>query len=327
MSDARARRDSWSRYWAGGALHSCAGSFDGDYDDAIGAFWRAVYAALEPGARVLDLATGNGALARLLLASRPLADVEIDAVDLADIRPPWLQGLPPEWRSRVRVAGGIAAEALPFADACFDLVVSQYGLEYTALARSCAEVRRVCRPGGAIALLLHHRESLPVRLGGAETTHCDWLLAGGGLLDRARRLLPFLARLATPAGVASVQRDPEAARARERLNESMRALEARARAAFAPDLLYETQAAVGELLGSVVHSGERAAGARLQQIVAGLEQARLRQAELGAHALDRAGVDALAAALGAPMRAAEVGEVRVRGELFGWTLRLGAMHV
>lgn len=322
MSATPSRRDSWSRYWAGGALHSCAGSFAGDYDDAIGAWWRGCFAALAPGARVLDLATGNGALPRLLIATRPAADVEIDAVDLADVRPAWIASLAPAWQGRVRIAGGVAAEMLPFADASFELVVSQYGLEYTDLARSCAELQRVARPAGRIALLLHHRESLPVRLGIAETTHCDWLLASGGLLDRARRLLPFLARLATPAGVASVQRDPQAAKARERLNEAMRSLEARAATAPAPDLLYETQAAIGQLLGSTAQIGERAARDRLEAIADGLQQARLRQAELGAHALDRAGVDALAERLGAPPRTATVGEVRVRGELFGWTLDL-----
>lgn len=50
MSDQQQRRDSWSRYWAGGALHSCATSFDGNYDDAIGEFsWRAVCATLRGG--------------------------------------------------------------------------------------------------------------------------------------------------------------------------------------------------------------------------------------------------------------------------------------
>jgi hypothetical protein len=49
----------------------------------------------------------------------------------------------------------------------------------------------------------------------------------------------------------------------------------------------------------------------------------LRQAELVEHALDRAGVDRLAAVLaGSAAAQVEVDELHVRGELFGWSLRV-----
>jgi SAM-dependent methyltransferase len=325
MSGSNERRDSWSRYWAGGALHSCTTSFEGNYDDAIGAFWRSVCATLRGGERVLDVATGNGALPRLLIDTLAAAGrlPAIDAVDLADIDPDWVRQLAPDIAQQVHFHARVAVESLPFADASFDLVISQYGLEYGDLGRSVGEVARVLRPGGAVALVLHHRDALPVRSGRAEVAHIDWLLASGGLIDRARRLLPFMARLATPAGVASVQRDPEAGKARIQLNDAMRALDSRARTESVPDLLYEIQSQVGELLGNTAGIGERAARARLQAIVDGMAQARLRQAELVEHALDRTGVERLAAGLSgcAPVRA-EIDELRVRGELFGWSLRV-----
>jgi SAM-dependent methyltransferase len=327
MSNSEERRDSWSRYWAGGALHSCATSFAGNYDDAIGAFWRSVFAPLRGGERVLDVATGNGALPRLLIDTLAAAGrlPEIEAVDLADIDPAWARQLAPDIAPRVHFHSRVAVESLPFADASFDLVVSQYGLEYSDLARSVGEVARVLKPGGAVALVLHHRDALPVRSGRAEVAHIDWLLASGGLIDRARRLLPFLARLATPAGVASLQRDPEAGKARIQLNEAMRALDSRARIEPVPDLLFEIQSQVGELLNSTAAIGERASRSRLQGIVDGMAQARLRQAELVEHALDRAGVERLAAGLsGCATAKADIDELHVRGELFGWSLRVGA---
>lgn len=327
MSNQAARRASWSRYWAGGQLHSCAGSFDGNYDGAIGAFWRSVFASLSHQDRVLDIATGNAPLPQLLLSARaadPASLPRVDAVDLAEVNPAWLARLIPPVRERLRVQGGIAAEALPFADHSFDLIVSQYGIEYSDLARSAAEVVRVRKPGGKVALVLHHPQSLPVRLGRAEVAHIDWLLAAGGLFDRARRLIPYLARLGTPAGAASVQRDPEATKVRTRFNESMRALEQRAQAEPAPDLLLEMQAALGQVLGATAQSGERAARERLQSLVDGLGEARLRQAELVAHALDRPGVERLALSLQpAPGAAIDLGELRIRDELFGWSLRVG----
>jgi SAM-dependent methyltransferase len=320
------RRDSWSRYWAGGALHSCATSFAGNYDDAIGAFWRGVCAPLRGSERVLDVATGNGALPRLLIDTLAAEGrlPAIDAVDLAEIDPPWARQLAPSIAERVRFHPRAAAETLPFADACFDLVISQYGLEYSDLARSVGEVARVLKPGGVVALVLHHRESLPVRCGRFEVAHIDWLQASGGLIDRARRLLPYLARLATPAGMASVQRDPDAGKARIQLNEAMRALDTRAQMESVPDLLFEIQSQVGELLGNTAGIGERAARARLQAIVDGMVAARLRQAELVEHALDRAGVERVAAGLAqGAIAQAEISELCVRGELFGWSLRVG----
>jgi SAM-dependent methyltransferase len=327
MTGQSARGESWSRYWASGQLHSCGGSFAGNYDGAIGEFWSSVFAPLGPESRVLDIATGNAALPQLLVTARaadPACLPRIDAVDLAAIQPAWLARLIPPVRERLQVQGGIAAESLPFADHSFDLIVSQYGIEYSALARSAAEVARVRKPGGIVALVLHHQQSLPVRLGRAEVGHIDWLLAAGNVFDRARRLIPYLARLATPAGAASVQRDPEATKVRTRFNESMRALEQRAQAEPAPDLLLEMQAALGQVLAATAETGERAARERMQFLVDGLGEARLRQAELVAHALDRQGVEQLAASLQPASGAAvAIGELRIRDELFGWSLRVG----
>jgi SAM-dependent methyltransferase len=45
------------------------------------------------------------------------------------------------------------AEALPFRDASFDVVVSSFGVMFTPdLERAAAELMRVCRPGGKIGL-------------------------------------------------------------------------------------------------------------------------------------------------------------------------------
>jgi len=324
MSASEERRDSWSRYWAGGALHSCATSFDGNYDDAIGEFWRAVGATLTGSERVLDVATGNGALPRFLVDTLGSAGrlPEVDAVDLADIAPTWVQQLPPAQADRLRFHPRVAVESLPFADAHFDLVISQYGLEYSELDRSVDELLRVMQPGAKVALVLHHLDSLPVRLGRAEVVEIDWLLQAGGLLQKAKRLLPYLARLATPAGMASVQRDPEAAKARGYYNEALRELQGRAGSTDASDVLFETQAAVGELMQRVAGSGAAAAQAQLDGVRDGLRLGRLRQAELAAHALDAAAVERLGHRFAVRDRLRwEIGELRVRGELFGWSLR------
>jgi ubiquinone/menaquinone biosynthesis C-methylase UbiE len=100
------------------------------------------------GERVLDVAAGNGNAT--LAAARRGADVVA-----ADYVGALLEGT----RKRA-VADGLTietreadAEALPFADASFDVVLSTFGVMFTPnQEQAAAELVRVCRPGGRIAL-------------------------------------------------------------------------------------------------------------------------------------------------------------------------------
>lgn len=101
-------------------------------------------AALAPGQRVLDLASGPGVLAAL--AAGRVGAALVVASDIAE-------GALAEGRRRARAAGvqfvAADAERLTFADACFDRVLCGLGLMFFPDAgRALAEVRRVLRPGG-----------------------------------------------------------------------------------------------------------------------------------------------------------------------------------
>lgn len=103
---------------------------------------------LRAGERVLDVATGSGNTA--LAAARRYCDVVgIDFV------PALLD------RARQRAAAErlyiefreADAEALPFPDASFDVVLSTFGVMFAPdQAKAAAELLRVCRPGGKIGL-------------------------------------------------------------------------------------------------------------------------------------------------------------------------------
>jgi ubiquinone/menaquinone biosynthesis C-methylase UbiE len=101
------------------------------------------------GERVLDVAAGNGNAA--LAAARRGGQVTA-----ADYVATLLAGT----RARAAAEGltievrEADAEALPFADATFDVVLSTFGVMFTPEPeRAAAELWRVCRPGGRIGLV------------------------------------------------------------------------------------------------------------------------------------------------------------------------------
>src|SRR3954453_131425 len=103
---------------------------------------------LRPGSKVLDVAAGNGNAT--LAAARRWCDVTS-----TDYVPALLQ------RGRERAAAEhltiefreADAEALPFADASYDVVVSTFGVMFTPdQDKAASELARVCKSGGKIGL-------------------------------------------------------------------------------------------------------------------------------------------------------------------------------
>lgn len=103
---------------------------------------------VRPGQRVLDVATGSGN------AAIPAAEAGADVVGV-DLCPPLLEagrrsaagrGVEIDWREG-------DAQALPFDDATFDVVLSSVGAMFAPDHRAVAdELVRVCRPGGTVGL-------------------------------------------------------------------------------------------------------------------------------------------------------------------------------
>ena len=323
---AAARRDAWSRYWARGAPHSCVGTYGENYGGAIGEFWREVFTGLPAVARVLDVATGNGALPRLLLEHCHMPGVHCDAVDIAAVRPPWLAALTPADRERVRLHGGVDAAALPFGDRRFDLIVSQYGLEYTDLETTLPELLRVRAPGGGVAMVLHHAQGRPATLAKLEIDHLTWLTRENGLLDTAAALVEPMARAATPQGRIGLQNDLRANAARERFNDLQGQVTQRAAHGDGADVLHEVRDAVMSVFSLTAREGAAVAGTALAALREEFAAAATRLHDLCTHALDVGEAQALrerlASALGVSV---SLGELREQaGYLMGWTIHAPA---
>ncbi len=315
-----ARAAVWSRHWASGSPHSCAGSYGDTYGGAIAAFWREVLQSTPAGAHALDLASGSGALPRLFAQLRPQHLGAIDAVDLTPTAPPWFDT---PAAAAVRFHGGVSIETLPFADASFDLVVSQWGLEYAG-PQAWAEARRVLAPGGCIALVLHHAQSRPVQLAASEITHIEWLRSACGLLPAALAMIEPLTRAATPQGRAALAANPAAQACRQRFNRAQAALDERISAQpDGADLLFEVREAVMQALTPARQDADGETASRaLAQLDQQLVDAHWRLRELRDCALDGNGLNALAAALASPRAVPVVGTLDEGGLLMGWTLQV-----
>lgn len=318
VSDLGSRAEAWTRYWATGARHSCAGSFEDHYGTQTQAFWTAQFRRMGANDRVLELGCGNGSLIRLLDHTGPdvWPDV-IDAVDLAQLDASWMQSLDPALRGRVRLHPGVSAATLPIPDAAVTRIFSQFALEYFASDGVWKELERVAASRAEIALIVHYRDSRPFAVAREERAHCEWLLQPDGALEQAERILPLVAEKPAP-GQSTRAAQAEAARAQ--FNAVFAALGERAAKSAFGDILHETALAAMQIL-STASGREHAARHALGELRRKVEDNRLRVAELVDHALD---ADAAALWVEQLRRSGftevELGELVESGYLFGWRL-------
>lgn len=167
-------------------------------------------ARLEAGESVLDLAAGTGVLAREV--RRRVAptgyvvglDPNAGMLAVAEELEPGV-----DWRQGT-------AEAMPFADESFDVVVSQFGLMFMDRERALREILRVLKPGGRAVLAVWDRlESIPAyaaevevleRIAGpraGDALRAPFALGDGRQLVRDLRAAGAgPVTLATPTGIA-----------------------------------------------------------------------------------------------------------------------------
>lgn len=137
-------RGAWSDFWAAAGSDACLPNAPLPVRAALTSAWTDFAVSLPPAARVLDIAAGNGAVLRAMRDAR--SDLSLQGVDYAEVGP----------AARGHgVTGGIDANALPFSDAEFDAVTSQFGIEYCQ-AGALSEAGRVLRDGGCLRFLIHH---------------------------------------------------------------------------------------------------------------------------------------------------------------------------
>lgn len=144
-SDAAAR---WSDYWTSdGAAGEVFVNPQGERHPALAAHWQQVFAGVQDGARVIDLASGAGSIFAQLPEHHGFelhaADISAEALRILEQRVP----------GTATVA--CSADSVPCDDGAFDLVVSQFGIEYAGID-AFSEAARLVGRDGRLALLCHY---------------------------------------------------------------------------------------------------------------------------------------------------------------------------
>jgi ubiquinone/menaquinone biosynthesis C-methylase UbiE len=136
-----------------------ADEYAGAYQDsrAVGRFLRTRLRLVQdvlarcPGGDLLDAGCGPGVLAQALLKSRP-DDFRISVLDQSRAM---VEHCATSARSLGKVYPAVGQiEALPYADATFDVTLVMGVLEYTNPGTAVNEVSRVTRPGGLVVITM-----------------------------------------------------------------------------------------------------------------------------------------------------------------------------
>ncbi|GAK34196.1 hypothetical protein JCM17846_30060 [Iodidimonas nitroreducens] len=186
----------WDLYWKADRLQSCVpqnSTGSGDAAVALDAAWMAWFASLPNQTRLLDVGTGNGALAALAVKSarERKVDFTIDAVDAADIDPVQYVKTGGEALQNVRFHPRTLMQKLPFDDGTFTAISGQYALEYAPIDEAVPEILRVLAPRGAFRFLIHAKDSVLMTHSSQQMAQLQ-MIEDSGLIALMREQIPAI---------------------------------------------------------------------------------------------------------------------------------------
>ena len=132
----------WSEYWKLGHITSFGSDYEENYTGQLKDIWSNIFSQFSMGFKVLDVATGNGALPLLIqyYFSGLSVEGEVKGVDYADINMIPLANSHINKNVVIELLGNTPAEFLPFSDSEFDTVISQFGIEYSDMGLSLDQI-------------------------------------------------------------------------------------------------------------------------------------------------------------------------------------------
>jgi len=145
-------QSAWNNYWQQGYITSFGSKFKDNYVGIIEKTWLNFFNNISSKSKILDVATGNGAVLDLVLSHMPAeCKAELIGVDYSQVK---------NIDSKIKLISEVNVENLPFDNASFTHVSSQYGIEYSDLGKSIPEVSRILRKFGEFQFVCHCKGSV-----------------------------------------------------------------------------------------------------------------------------------------------------------------------
>lgn len=147
VGNSMTKEDKWSEYWQN---ESDTGEVfvdkSGNKHEALGVFWKTCLENQSTGSKIVDLASGAGSIFADLSTPQ---NYELYAADLSPEALEHLKERLPTVQTHV-----CSADNLPFDSDFFDVVVSQFGIEYAG-QEGFLEAARIVNKGGSLHVLCH----------------------------------------------------------------------------------------------------------------------------------------------------------------------------
>lgn len=179
-------KSAWDDYWQQGHITSFGTQFKNNYTGAVATLWQNLFKTCSLTDKVLDVATGNGAV--LELAKRTLAELppeNLVGIDYAQVK---------NANPNFTLLSEINVEHLPFEDNSFTLATSQYGIEYAKFEKSLPEIARILVPDGKFQFICHCENSVILENNRKIRQITQELLKADGALFILREMLAKLAQ-------------------------------------------------------------------------------------------------------------------------------------
>jgi SAM-dependent methyltransferase len=152
-SDPAPANRSWNQYWRG-TKDGPSLAIGGANHPRLDQFWQEFFSGLRTESRptrIVDIASGDGAVVDFVFKGFSGETAEVTCIDISRHAVEMVV-------ERFPTVNGIVANALrvPLESNSFDIVASQFGVEYAGVG-AFDEAARIVAPGGQLALLVHHR--------------------------------------------------------------------------------------------------------------------------------------------------------------------------
>jgi ubiquinone/menaquinone biosynthesis C-methylase UbiE len=180
--------DYWTKYWQQGHLTSFGNEFAQNYTGELKQLWLDFFNQLDDKSMILDIGTGNGALIDFALQCDK--SFVITGIDTATLTVPEALST----SNNVTFIEQTNTENLPFADQQYDVVISQFGLEYANLEKAISELLRVTKSKGRFHLVMHDHKSSIVKPNIKILAAANALMRDNGALKTLRQLVNALVK-------------------------------------------------------------------------------------------------------------------------------------